>query len=252
MYHGVEQRPGPLFVEPTVFAEHVDVIAASGLPVLTVGEVGERLRDGRLPRLGVALTFDDAFTSVVEEAAPRLLKRDLRATVFCVAGRLGGTNEWPTARPGAPRVELASVAELSQLAEAGFEIGAHGMEHAPLDTEDLDEIQREVVDVPATLEHLLGTRAHSFAYPYGAPPTPVARRAVSETYAAACTTRVGRVREGSNPLSLPRVDAHYLRSPDLLEATLQGRSNLYLALRGLAADARRRVRSDYSRPAAAR
>src|SRR5262249_55751929 len=89
MYHGVERRSGPLFVEPGLFAEHVAVIAESGLPVLTVGEVGALLRDGRLPARAVALTFDDGFASVVEHAAPLLHERGLRATVFCVTGHLG-------------------------------------------------------------------------------------------------------------------------------------------------------------------
>jgi peptidoglycan/xylan/chitin deacetylase (PgdA/CDA1 family) len=247
MYHGIEARQGPLFVEPSLFADQLAAIAASGLPVLTVGEVGDRLREGRLPPAAVALTFDDAFASVAREAAPQLLERGLRATVFCVAGHLGGTNAWPTALPGAPHVELAAATELAELAAAGFELGAHGMDHAPLDTDDPDEVRREVVDARMALERALDTRIRSFAYPYGASPSAGAQRRVSQSYSAACTTRIGRVHAGSDPLALPRVDAHYLRSPGVFEAVLAGRSNGYLALRRLAATTRRRVRRDYRR-----
>jgi peptidoglycan/xylan/chitin deacetylase (PgdA/CDA1 family) len=245
MYHGVEQRSGPLFVEPRLFAEHVAVIADSGLPVLTVGEVGELLRDGRLPARAVALTFDDGFASVVEHAAPLLLERDLRATVFCVAGRLGGANDWSTNPPGTPRVPLASPADLAHLAATGFEIGGHGMEHAPLDTDDPDEIRREVPEARTALEDAVGVPVASFAYPYGARPTPAARHAVAETYRTACTTRIGRVEEGADPLALQRVDVHYLRSPELLRRAIGGGASAYLAFRRVAADARRTVKQDY-------
>lgn len=248
MYHGVEDRDDPLFVPPSLFAEHVAVIASSGFPVLTVGELADRLRDGTLPEHAVVLTFDDGFSSVATEVAPRLLERGLRATVFCVAGRLGGTNAWPTGRPGAIEVALADANDLRRLAAEGFEIGAHGMEHSPLDTDDAQEIRREIVEAASVLEDAVGIAARSFAYPYGAGPSGAAARAVSETYAAACTTRIGRVHQDSSPLSLPRVDAHYLRSPELLATAISGGSNTYLAFRRVAASARRRVRRDYVRP----
>lgn len=246
MYHGVERRPGPLFVEPELFAEHVAVIAASGLPVLTVGEVGDLLRDGGLPERAVVLTFDDGFASVVDEAVPLLLEGGLRATVFCVAGRLGGMNDWPTNPPGTPRAALAAATDLARIANAGFEIGGHGMDHSPFDTNDAAEIRREIPDARAALEEAVGAPVRSLAYPYGRTPSQVARRAVADTYEVACTTRVGRVRPNADALALQRVDVHYLRSPDRLARAIRGRSNRYLTLRRFGADARRTVLRDYS------
>jgi peptidoglycan/xylan/chitin deacetylase (PgdA/CDA1 family) len=252
MYHGVEQTPGPLFVEPSMFAAHVDAVVASRLPVLTMSEISDLLRQRRLPDRAVALTFDDGFVSVIENAAPLLIHRGLRATVFCVAGRLGGTNQWPTGYPGTPNINLAPASDLSRLAAAGFEIGAHGMDHEPFDTDDAVVIRREVRDARVALEQRIGVPVHSLAYPYGALPTPEARAAVCETYSVACTTRIGRVHAGSDLHALPRVDAHYLRSSPLFRAALEGRANAYLALRRVAASARRRIRRDYSPPTSAR
>ncbi len=246
MYHGVEARQGPLFIDPSTFAAHADAIVASQLPVLTMIEVGDLLREGRLPDRAVALTFDDGFLSVIEQAAPLLVERNLRATVFCVAGRLGGTNQWPTGRPGAPHVDLAAAVDLSTLVSAGFEIGAHGMDHEPFDTEDPVVIQREVAGARVLLEQRIGVPVRALAYPYGAAPTPTALALVRETYRVACTTRIGRVVDGSDPHALPRVDAHYLRSPRLFRTALNGGADAYLAVRSAAAIARRRVRSDYS------
>jgi hypothetical protein len=73
---------------------------------------------------------------------------------------------------------------------------------------------------------------------------------VRETYAAAVTTRMGRADRLSDPHALPRVDAHYVRSLRLFRAVLDDRAEAYLAVRRVAAAARRRVLPDYApRPA---
>jgi len=246
MYHGVERRPGPLFVEPALFAEHVAAVAESGLPVLTVGDLADRLAEGSLPPLAVSITFDDGFASVVEEAVPVLLARSLTATVFCVAGHLGGRNDWVTNPAGGPVVALAPSGDLARLAGDGIEIGGHGLEHEPLDTADTATIEREVAGGRRVLEDAVGASVRSFAYPYGVLSEP-ARSAVAASYAAACTTQVGRVHPGADPWSLRRVDAHYLRSPERLARALGGGADTYLAARRLAANARRRVVRDYGR-----
>src|SRR5204862_10841 len=74
----------------------------------------------------VAITFDDGFASVARTAWPLLAERGLTATVFCVAGYLGGANDWPTQATGAPRLPLADAASLTALAAEGVELGAHG------------------------------------------------------------------------------------------------------------------------------
>ena len=92
-YHAVERGPAPLCVDPDLFVEHLDCILESGARALTVRELAEALREGALDRPSVAITFDDGFASVVESAGPLIAERGLPATVFCVAGHLGGTSD---------------------------------------------------------------------------------------------------------------------------------------------------------------
>ena len=47
-------------------------------------------------------------------------KLNIRAVVFAVSGRLGGTNEWDEAI-GGPRLQLLYIHGLKQLAQAGVE-----------------------------------------------------------------------------------------------------------------------------------
>jgi peptidoglycan/xylan/chitin deacetylase (PgdA/CDA1 family) len=244
-YHAVERADGPLFVDPTRFAAHLDSVVESGAQVLTLSELARGMRDGDLTGRHVAITFDDGCASVARIAAPLLAERGLRATVFCVAGHVGRTNEWPSALPGGPRIELARADELAHLAGQGWEIGCHGMTHAPLRSDDPGFLTHEIVDALTALEELVGADVTSFAYPYGARPTLAAVRVVAASYEAACSTTLGVVDRGSDVYSLPRVDAHYVRRPRLLRAALAGSLGPYLRVRRLGAGTRRAVRKDH-------
>src|SRR5262249_16377676 len=103
-YHAIGAGPPPLFVEPSLLATHLDCVVESRATVLTVSRFAAALREGSLPERAVALTFDDGFANVHEEAAPLLAERGLTATVFCVAGHLGGRSDWPSQPPSAPRL----------------------------------------------------------------------------------------------------------------------------------------------------
>jgi peptidoglycan/xylan/chitin deacetylase (PgdA/CDA1 family) len=245
-YHAVGAGEGPLYVDRTTLATHLDCIVESGARAVTVSELADTLRSGPIQQRTVAITFDDGFASVARVAAPLLEERRLRATVFCVAGHLGGTSDWPSALPDAPRHELARADELAELARAGWEIGCHGMTHAPLVDDSCTFLDRELLEAKARLEGAVGVPVRSFAYPYGAAPSRAARQLVVETYTAACSTRLGYVDAGADPWALPRVDAHYLRWSGLLRAALSGALGFYLSTRGLGARARRVVRRDYA------
>ena len=244
-YHAVGDGEGPLFVDLDSFAAQLDVIVESGADVVTVSELAARVRGGATTRPVVAITFDDGVASVSRVAAPLLVERGLPATVFCVAGHLGGTNTWETARPGSPRLELAHAGELATLVGHGFEVGCHGMTHAPLDAGGDSFLRRELLESKELLEQEIRTPVLAFAYPYGAAPSPQALRVTAAAYESAWTTRPGYVLPGVDVHRAPRVDTHYLRRPGLLRSALEGSLRRYLGVRRLGAHARRALRSDY-------
>ncbi|HWQ23042.1 MAG TPA: polysaccharide deacetylase family protein [Gaiellaceae bacterium] len=242
-YHEIGSGSGPLAVDPGLFREQLDRIVASGVPVLTVSELAGALRQDRLPQRGVALTFDDGAASVAVEAAPLLLERGLRATVFCVAGHLGGWNDWPSQPARFARFKLASAEALAELAQLGFEIGSHGLEHAPLPGIPAAHARREVVESRERIEQAVGAPVRSFAYPYG---LAGAEALVRETYSAACTTALTTVQAGADPYALPRVDVHYLRRKVVFARALDGSAGRYLQVRAFGARARRSLRRDHA------
>lgn len=245
-YHAVDARGAPLSVDPSMLRDQLDCIADSGVPTLTVAELAAALRDRTLPARAAVLTFDDAFASVVQHAAPLLAERGQRATVFAVAGAIGGSNDWPTQPAGAHRAPLADLEGLRSLARAGWEIGSHGVEHAPLSRVSADTAHRELVESRARLEDALGVEVSSYALPYGDLPASATARLLRSTYQAVCTTRLGYATPATDRWAIPRVDAHYLRRVERLRHALEGYAGLYLRARGVAARARRVVHKDYA------
>jgi peptidoglycan/xylan/chitin deacetylase (PgdA/CDA1 family) len=244
-YHGIEPGAGPLWIDPGLFREHLDCLRDCGARAMTLSELATGLATGALPPLAVAITFDDGLSSVGDTAAALLAERSMPATVFCVAGRLGGDNRWPAKLPGGPRRPLASPGDLARLAADGFEIGAHGMEHLPLRGARTEDARREIVDARHVLEQQVGVKVTSFAYPYGAMPSAGARALVASTYPWAVTTRAAYATASSPRSELPRVDIHYLRRPAMLRRAAEGSLEGYLGLRRRAAWVRRLVISDH-------
>jgi peptidoglycan/xylan/chitin deacetylase (PgdA/CDA1 family) len=223
----------------------MDSLREEGCVVQTVSELASSLREGRLEERAVAVTFDDGYDDVAV-AASAMLERDMRGTVFCVAGHLGGQSDWPTMPSHIPRHALADAGQLAGLAEAGFEIGSHGMEHAPLLEDCAVSLDTEIVESRAVLERDVGVRVRSFAFPYGVAPTAAGRKLLEQEYEAACGGGLRRVTAADDPLQLPRMDAHYLRRPLLLRHAVRGSLGPYLALRRAGARARRLAQKDWA------
>lgn len=244
-YHAVEQGPAPLCLAPTLFRSHLDAFEELGVSTLTVSGLAEALRDGTLPDRAVAITFDDGCASAVRTAAPGLAERGMAATFYCVAGHLGGWNDWPTQPASAPRLALANADELRELAQLGFEIGAHGYDHVPLGEAGAEVARREIERSKQVLEEVTSRTVRSFAYPYGVPPGTGAARLAAQLYGTACGNLLRRVDARSDLMRLPRVDAHYLRHPGVLQRVAAGQWETYLRLRAAGARARRLLRSDH-------
>ena len=244
-YHAIESGPPPLCVDPELFARHLEVIAGSGARVVSAGELATLARAGFPEENLVAITFDDGFASVASSAVPLLRQRELPATIYFVAGKLGARSDWSSARAHGFVGELATEDELAHVAALGIEIGSHGFEHVPLVAAADRLLEREVVESRRVLEQISGQPVPTFALPYGARPGPAARRLLEGTYEAVFTTTLGRVEAGAEVYSLPRVDAHYVRRPELLRRALAGRLGSYFQLRAVGARVRRTVTKDY-------
>jgi peptidoglycan/xylan/chitin deacetylase (PgdA/CDA1 family) len=114
---------------------------------------------------GVAITFDDAYRSVLEQAVPVLRERKLPATVFVPTKWIGSRNGWDP--PNDLPLDIMQPEELAELAALGFEIGSHGHAHADLGAATPDEAREDIETSVHILEQILGDRPRYLAYPYG-------------------------------------------------------------------------------------
>jgi peptidoglycan/xylan/chitin deacetylase (PgdA/CDA1 family) len=91
MYHRVETLPvdpWQLAVAPDRFAEQIRLLAASRT-IVPLSWLATRIASGDLPRRVAAVTFDDGYIDVFEEARPALEAAGCPATVFLATGALG-------------------------------------------------------------------------------------------------------------------------------------------------------------------
>jgi peptidoglycan/xylan/chitin deacetylase (PgdA/CDA1 family) len=166
MYHSVAPCHEDLYkatVSPQRFERQMRWLRSNGLRGVSMGELLGAMGERRARGL-VGLTFDDGYQDFVSYAMPVLQRYGFTATVFALPGRLGGHNEWD---PSRPRKELLTANELRAMAQAGVEIGSHGLMHVSLPDADDAVLSAETVHSRAILQELLGHQVRGFCYPYG-------------------------------------------------------------------------------------
>ncbi|NIO19354.1 MAG: polysaccharide deacetylase family protein, partial [Candidatus Aenigmarchaeota archaeon] len=97
----------------TVSAKRFEEVI-DGIPPKVCCTISEFLR--KTEGQWLIFTFDDGFISDFEISFPLLRERGLTATFFITVGNVG--------YPG-----YATVGQLKEMAEAGMEIGSHGLTH---------------------------------------------------------------------------------------------------------------------------
>jgi peptidoglycan/xylan/chitin deacetylase (PgdA/CDA1 family) len=115
----------------------------------------------------VAVTFDDAFQSVVDNALPVLKRHGIPATIFVPTGYLGETPGW-IVNKGVPTSEqVASAATLKGLDPALVRLGSHTVTHPRLTRLDGDTLRAELSASKQTLEEMTGRPISMLSFPYG-------------------------------------------------------------------------------------
>lgn len=125
-----------------------------------------------LPEQGghyVAITFDDGYEDVVENALPELKKRGMPSTIFIITDLLGCKRNWEH-RGGEDTsdVRLMTHEQLRELPSNLVHIGSHTMTHAFLPKLEVGKLQEELAGSREKLENLLARKIKTFALPYGA------------------------------------------------------------------------------------
>jgi peptidoglycan/xylan/chitin deacetylase (PgdA/CDA1 family) len=210
-YHALsESFPASLSVTPAAFERQLELLQRAGYRGVTFADA---VREPT--QRTVAITFDDAYLSVLLLAKPLLDAAGYPATVYAPTSYLG-TPERPLAWPGIDQWqggeherELLPMSwdQLGELRDAGWEIGSHTRTHPHL-TQVLDDaaLRDELTESKAEVEHRLGS-CETLAYPYGDYDERVVEAAGAAGYGAAGTLP-GRLHR-ARPLAWPRVGIYH-------------------------------------------
>lgn len=214
-YHAVSPSwETPLSVTPARFESQLTTLLSRGYAGATFTEAV------RGPRTSptVAVTFDDAYRSVLELAFPILDRLGLPATVYVPTRFAGqaGPMAWPGIDGwlgGAYEHELHPLSwnELRGLRDAGWEIGSHTVSHPKLTQLDDGALATELSESKAACEQAMGSPCESIAYPYGDVDARVVRAAGEAGYGAGAglPARLHAPRE----LEWPRVGIYHDDAP---------------------------------------
>jgi peptidoglycan/xylan/chitin deacetylase (PgdA/CDA1 family) len=128
--------------------------------------------------------------------------------------------------------------EIREMQRCGIDFGAHTLTHPDLTRLAFDQVEAEVCESKAVIEHALGVPVGSFAYPYGTYDHQ-SRELVQQHFACACSVKMGLVTRASDRYALERVDAYYLRSDRLFGIMLTNLFPWYVTARRVSRQIRR-------------
>jgi len=163
--------------------------------------------DGRDTKPVVALTFDDALVSVLENALPVLKEYSLPAGVFVPAGNLGRRPGWVMYGESPDDGDTVMTdQQIAALDRDGFEILSHTVSHPVL--ADLDDrgLETELAGSRRRLEEIVGHRIGGISYPYGACDARVLRAAQQAGYEMGFTVEPDTVDQATDRLQIGRFE----------------------------------------------
>lgn len=238
-YHSIDESGSPISMSESVFRAQITWLARANVRVVSL----DQLMRSAPNEDAVALTFDDAFVSFGDVAAPLLADHGLPATLFVVSDAVGGTNRWAGgADRGIPELPLLNWESLGRLAEHGVALGAHTRTHPDLARASREQLQDEIGGSAERIELETGRAPRAFAYPYGSV-TDAAVAMVATRFAWGCTTELRSISSTEARALLPRLDMFYLRSPGQLERWGTIGFRFHLSLRAGARLVRHRLQS---------
>lgn len=144
------------------FEKQMDILLNTGMPVSLSGDISA------LPgKRNIAVTFDDAYQSVLQNALTVLRAKNIPATIFVPTCCLGKKPTW-IINPGHSYADetVLTESQLKALPADLITIGSHTVSHINLTNVDESVARREIFESKETLERILNKKVTLFAAPY--------------------------------------------------------------------------------------
>lgn len=165
LYHRISDDSDPLSLKPARFRRQMEYLADNGYRVLDAVTALDLLFADELEPLTVAITFDDGFRDIVDNAANVLGELGFSATVFVATDVVAGNAQYSWAPSQATMLTWDEICRYDTAGVLRFE--PHSKTHPDLryldDAGTMDEIHGSKVE----LERRLERDTHAFCYPGG-------------------------------------------------------------------------------------
>jgi peptidoglycan/xylan/chitin deacetylase (PgdA/CDA1 family) len=202
-YHRVADADDPLAIAPRRFAEQMDLLNVQGYQVIDVVDAAGRLARRERDDGVIALSFDDGYRDVAENALPVLERHGFRATVFVATGVIDGSVTFSWYRSQPPVLSWPEIVALDRDSALSFE--AHTLTHPDLRAVDDGRAEREIAGPKVALEERLGRAVTGFCYPAGLYGERERRLVAAAGYRAATTCEPGANTPPCDLLTLRRI-----------------------------------------------
>jgi peptidoglycan/xylan/chitin deacetylase (PgdA/CDA1 family) len=218
MYHRVASAGPPglkqFRVDPNLFDEQLSALRHFGYSAIGLSDGVEVLSEEReITGKPVIITFDDGYRDFLT-ALPSLKKYLFSATVFLVAGRIGGFADWDAGY--GETAPLMSWPEILKIAGEGIELGCHSLTHRPMTEMNYSDLLRDTHQAREILEFGLEPPITHFAYPYGAENEIVRSVIAALNFRSAVSCRPAMARSDDEILCLPRIEVRGSWTPEEL------------------------------------
>ena len=223
-YHGIDG------VDIASFRKQMEYLARR----CTVVKASEIITaDGDGAKNLVAITFDDAFVSVMENAVPILREYGLPAGIFVPVGNLRQKPDWKIAENCSDKSEVVmSKEQIEQLDKEGLEIFSHTMSHPLLTELDEGRLEAELVESKKQLQRIVNHEVVGIGYPHGACDARVRNAAEKAGYRIGFTIEPHMLDSTTDNLKIGRFS---VSPPDSLLKFKLKASGVYQAVRFLRA-----------------
>jgi peptidoglycan/xylan/chitin deacetylase (PgdA/CDA1 family) len=155
-YHAIPRR------HRSRFGKQMEVALTHAAPARLEGRIQLRPGDRR-----VAITFDDAYQSTLQNALPELEQRRIPCTIFVISHMAGQTPWWAGSSGYDPEEQFATLDQLASLPEEWVTIGSHTMTHPDLAELSSESLKNELAHSRELLEERLDREVSLLAFPHG-------------------------------------------------------------------------------------
>ncbi|WP_284244584.1 polysaccharide deacetylase family protein [Thalassotalea insulae] len=201
-YHHVStETPVSTSIAPLQFEAHMQFLADNGYRVVALSEIMNSItKQQPIPDKTVAITFDDAYLDILQQAKPILDRFDYPFTIFVNPGIVEKK-----------RANYLSWQQLKMMADSGVIIANHGFYHDSLARipDDMTESQwlikqgELLLKAETMIEEKTGQSWRYLAYPYGEY-TPAIEQLVAEHDFIAFSQQSGAVGLATTLTRVPR------------------------------------------------